>query len=168
MSSTATICERPPSALSLVIRAKVDNGDVEAQCLCQRPPSALSQTIPPKIERRRGSVEAQCLCQRAPPAFSDVIALEIQFNQGCRQEACPQPASLLLSSVVPQSPRPPPWLWATHIRIWGAFPRRSSTTRSTNKRSHNRHRSPHGGCHRPGRALLRCHSPPVGSTIKLL
>jgi hypothetical protein len=31
-----------------------------------------------------------------------------------------------------------------------------------------RHRSSHCGCHRPGRALLRCHAPPVGSTSKLL
>jgi hypothetical protein len=35
-------------------------------------------------------------------------------------------------------------------------------------RSLARHGSPHGGCDRPGRALLRCHAPPVGSYSKLL
>ena len=39
---------------------------------------------------------------------------------------------------------------------------------AVDKRSNARHRSLHGGCHRPGRALLRCNAPPVGSTIKLL
>ena len=30
------------------------------------------------------------------------------------------------------------------------------------------HPSPHCGCHRPGRALLRCYAPPVGSYSKML
>ena len=45
---------------------------------------------------------------------------------------------------------------------------RAARAVAVDKRSNARHRSPHGGCHRPGRALLRCHAPPVGSTSKLL
>ena len=56
-------------ALSGVILAKIvlRNRGVEAQCLCQRPPSALSQAIRAKVERREWSPSASASA-RPPPS----------------------------------------------------------------------------------------------------